>query len=69
MTVSLLVLVPAGFGLVLLGWLLRDLAAPRPRAGGMVDFVPAAARGELDLDWSDPRRAGFGERKAGDRAA
>jgi hypothetical protein len=29
---------------------------PAPRRGGMLDHSRAAARGELDLDWSDPRR-------------
>lgn len=37
------------------GWVVRDILATAPRLGGTIDFIPAAARGELDLNWEDPR--------------
>lgn len=39
-----------------LGWFARDVIATSPTTGRPVDFTAAAARGELDLDWDDPRR-------------
>lgn len=35
-------------------WLMRDVARTHPY-GGYIDHTPAAARGELDFDWDDPR--------------
>lgn len=44
----------AVFAGCMVGWRLRGSVQAR-RRGGMVDLTPAASRGELDLDWSDPR--------------
>jgi hypothetical protein len=42
-----------------LGWLVRDIIATQPQiTGGMLDLTPAAARGELDLNWDDDPRHG-----------
>jgi hypothetical protein len=51
--VTIVLFVVVAVLLAVIGWLLRP--GPSRRRGGTLDLSPAAARGELDLDWSDPR--------------
>lgn len=57
MTAHLGLLVGVALGGFGFGWLVRDILATRPTTRRYeVDLSPAAARGELDLNWDDPRR-------------
>lgn len=58
--VALAAVLGAGFGWTLCG-LFAGLTASGCRRG-TVDFTAAAARGELDLDWGDPRQPEVGGR-------
>ena len=41
---------------LLVGWILCDVIATKARMdSAMLDFTPAAARGELDLQWDFPK--------------
>lgn len=40
---------------VVVGWLLRGAHEVGRRGVSMIDLSRQAARGELDLDWTDPR--------------
>lgn len=57
----ILIAVVAGVIAFAVGWWVRDVVATRPRYSrpvAEIDLVPAAARGELDLSWDDPRPVG-----------